>query len=59
MSMSYHDLRHELSKMTTEQLNQTATIYDPRRDEYIPLTIAFTDESCDVLDENHCVLTSE
>ena len=59
MTMSYFELQHKLNQMTVEQLNQTATIYDPHRDEYLPLTVAFTHESCDVLDENHCVLTPE
>jgi hypothetical protein len=55
---SYYDLINRLlTTMTDEQLLQTPTIQNTPGDEYGPLCIVVTDESCDVLDPNHIVLT--
>lgn len=55
---SYYDLVTDLLlNYSDEQLMQTATIFVPGVDEYFPLCISMTDESCDVLDPNHVILT--
>lgn len=36
--------------------NQDVTIFVPGVDEYYPAAIAFTDDSCDMLDDGHMVI---
>lgn len=55
---SYYELVNDLlMDYTDEQLMQTATVFVPGVDEYYPAQLAITDDSCDVLDENHIVIT--
>lgn len=59
--MTYKELALAILSLDEVQQNQTATIYVPGEDEYYPVyeNFVITDESCDVLDEGHIVLTTE
>jgi hypothetical protein len=55
--MTYRELALAILSEPEEVQNQTVTLFVPGVDEYYPATTAMTDESCDVLDPNHLVLT--
>lgn len=60
MAITYRQLAISLlNDLTSEQLDQTATIYIPGVDEYYPMYERFTitDEDCDVVDDGHIILT--
>jgi hypothetical protein len=59
MQMNYRQLGEQIAKMSPEHQEQTATMFVPGVDEYYSVTVAYTDDSCDVLDPNHAVLTPE
>jgi hypothetical protein len=56
--MTYKELaEYILNDMSADQLGMDVTLFVPGVDEYYPAVLAFTDADCDVLDENHPVLT--
>lgn len=55
--MTYRNLKELLSTMSERELNMTATVFVPGVDEYYAAAVAFTDESQDVLDPGHPVIT--
>lgn len=56
--MTYKELADYIhSDMTEEQLDMDVIIFVPGVDEYYGAVMTYTDEDCDVLDENHPVLT--
>ena len=57
--MTYADLKAILNHMSEDDLGKDATIFVPGIDEYYPVAIAWTNESCDVLDPGHPVLTPD
>ena len=57
MTKTYKDLLNKLKNMNESQLNSHITIIDTDN-EYHGATLLFTDESCDVLDEGHPVITA-
>jgi hypothetical protein len=54
--MNYRELA-ELILASPEIQDQDVTVFVPGVDEYYPGTVAFTDDSCDVLDDGHMVIT--
>jgi hypothetical protein len=54
--MNYRELA-ELILATPEIQDQDVTVFVPGVDEYYPGTVAFTDDSCNVLDDGHMVIT--
>jgi hypothetical protein len=56
MTKTYRDLLNKLKNMNESQLNSDITIVDTDN-EYHRATLLFTDESCDVLDFGHPVIT--
>jgi len=57
MTKTYRDLLNKLNNMNESQLNSDITIIDTDN-EYRRATLLFTDESCDILDEGHPVITA-
>jgi len=57
MTMTYRELAIAILSEPEEVQNQAVTLFIPGIDEYYPTAMAMTDESCDVLDPNHLVLT--
>jgi len=56
--MTYRQLLHQLLELSPEQLNQTATIYSIKDDEFVPVYgWETTDPDEQVLDPNHFVIT--
>jgi hypothetical protein len=56
--MTYTELaEYILNEMSADQMDMDVTLFVPGVDEYYPAVLAFTDSDCDVLDENHPVLT--
>lgn len=55
--MTYKQFAEYIMGLTEQQQNQTVTLFNPRADEYYAACVSYTDESCDVLDPNHLVLT--
>jgi hypothetical protein len=55
--MNYRELAEYILAQSEDVQNQDVTIFVPGVDEYYPIAIAFTDDSCDVLDDGHMVIT--
>jgi len=56
--MTYRQLLHQLLELSPEQLNQTATVYSIKDDEFVPVYgWETTDSEEQVLDPNHFVIT--
>tara|TARA_B100002019_G_scaffold246597_1_gene224552 strand:+ start:4778 stop:4996 length:219 start_codon:yes stop_codon:yes gene_type:complete len=56
--MTYQQLLDQLQELTPQQLNQTATLYSIKEDEFVPVYSGdFTDSDEQVLDANHFVIT--
>jgi len=56
--MTYRQLLQQLLELSPEQLNQTATLYSIRDDEFIPVYgWDTTADDSQVLDPDHFVLT--
>ena len=55
---SYKDLLEYLKNCTSDELNQTITVYDTHMDEYVPIyDITISDETCDVVDPGQLILS--
>lgn len=54
--MNYRQLAEYILAQSETVQNQDVTVFVPD-DEYYLATIAFTDDSCDVLDDGHMVIT--
>lgn len=54
--MTYKQLLNELLLLNEDQLNQTATTFDPYSDEYTAIVHTETTSESDVLDEEHFYL---
>lgn len=55
--MNYRQLAEMILEQPEEVQNQDVTLFVPGIDEYYMATVAFTDDSCDVLDDGHMVIT--
>ena len=53
-NLTYRELLSMINKLTPEQLNMTATVYDGVNDEFLPINAIETPDT-DVLDNNHPV----
>ena len=53
-NLTYRELLSMINKLTPEQLNMTATVYDGANDEFLPINAIETPDT-DVLDNNHPV----
>jgi len=55
--MTYKELLKQLNRMSSDRLEDTATIYDPYTDEYVAVVdTRIADKDVDVLDEGHLYL---
>ena len=54
--MTYKQLAELIANMSPDQQNCTALMHDLHDDEYVEIGVAHTDDSNDVLDENHPVI---
>ena len=57
MTNTYKDLLNKLKNMNESQLNSDITLLNTDN-EYYRATLVFTDESCDILDNGHPVITA-
>lgn len=56
--MTYRQLLQQLLELSPEQLNQTATLYSIRDDEFVPVYgWDTTDNDSQILDPDHFILT--
>ena len=55
--MNYRQLAEYILGQPEHVQNQDVTVFVPGVDEYYPTAIAYTDDSCDVLDDGHMVIT--
>jgi hypothetical protein len=56
MNLTYGQIAEKISKLTVEELNQTATVYVKDADEYYPISsMKATGDVCNVLDEGHII----
>lgn len=57
IDMNYREFAELILAQPEEVQNQDVTLFVPGVDEYYMGTVAFTDDSCDVLDDDHMVIT--
>lgn len=55
--MNYRELAEYILAQPEDVQNQDVTVFVPGVDEYYPTAIVYTDDSCDVLDDGHMVIT--
>lgn len=51
--MTYNELKKILDNMTSEELNQTATVYLNYEDEFAPISSVLVAQESDILDDGH------
>ena len=57
--MTYKELLEYLNELSTEQLNQTVTVYNAADDEYYPVNSCNVSLVDDVLDKDHFFIEIE